>query len=41
MNKIIVVAGASGDLGGRIIKELINKDAEVRAVVVQPLTWRK
>jgi uncharacterized protein YbjT (DUF2867 family) len=33
MKKIIVVAGATGDLGGRIIKALLEKDTEVRAIV--------
>lgn len=33
MEKIIVVAGATGDLGGRIVKALLTKNAEVRAVV--------
>lgn len=31
--KIIVVAGGTGNLGGRIIKALIDKGAEVRALV--------
>ena len=33
MKKIILVAGATGNLGLRIVKALLNKDAEVRAVV--------
>ena len=33
MRKIIVVAGATGDLGGRIIKALLKKEASVRAIV--------
>ncbi len=33
MNKIIVVAGATGNLGGKIIDSLIRNNAEVRAVV--------
>ena len=33
MKKIIVVAGATGNLGGKIIKALVAKDAEVRAIV--------
>jgi nucleoside-diphosphate-sugar epimerase len=33
MKKIIVVAGATGDLGGRIVKALLKKGAEVRALV--------
>ena len=33
MNKLIVVAGATGDLGGRIVKALVHKGAEVRAIV--------
>jgi nucleoside-diphosphate-sugar epimerase len=33
MRKIIVVAGATGNLGGKIIKALLSKDAEVRAIV--------
>jgi len=31
--QIIVVAGGTGDLGGRIIKALLNKGAEVRVLV--------
>ncbi len=31
--KIIVVAGATGKLGGRIVQALLNKGAEVRALV--------
>ncbi len=33
MNKIIVVAGATGNLGERIVKTLLTKGAEVRALV--------
>jgi uncharacterized protein YbjT (DUF2867 family) len=33
MKKIIVVAGATGDLGGRIVKSLLKKGAEVHALV--------
>ncbi len=33
MNKIILVAGATGNLGLRIVKALVNKDAEVRVLV--------
>ena len=33
MRKIIVVAGATGNLGGKIIKALLAKDVEVRAIV--------
>ena len=33
MRKIIVVAGATGNLGGKIINALIAKDAEVRVIV--------
>ncbi len=33
MENTIVVAGATGDLGGRIIKALLSKNAEVRALV--------
>jgi nucleoside-diphosphate-sugar epimerase len=33
MKKIILVAGGTGNLGGRIINSLIDKGAEVRAVV--------
>jgi len=32
MKKIIVVAGATGDLGGRIVKALLKQGAEVRAI---------
>lgn len=31
--QIIVVAGGTGNLGGRIINALIDKGAEVRALV--------
>jgi len=33
MRKIIVVIGATGNLGGKIINALLAKDAEVRAIV--------
>jgi uncharacterized protein YbjT (DUF2867 family) len=33
MKKIIVIAGATGDLGGRIVKALLKKEVEVRALV--------
>jgi uncharacterized protein YbjT (DUF2867 family) len=33
MKKIIVVAGATGNLGGKIVKALLAKGAEVRAIV--------
>jgi nucleoside-diphosphate-sugar epimerase len=33
MNKTILVAGATGDLGKRICRELINRGAEVTAIV--------
>ncbi len=33
MRKIIVIAGATGNLGGRIVTELLAKDVEVRAIV--------
>ena len=33
MKKIIVIAGATGDLGGRIVKSLLEKGAGVRALV--------
>jgi nucleoside-diphosphate-sugar epimerase len=33
MRKIIVVAGATGSLGGKIVKALLAKDVEVRAIV--------
>ena len=33
MKKIIVIAGATGDLGGRIVKALLEKNAEVHALV--------
>lgn len=33
MNKIIVVAGATGNLGGKIVHALLAKGAEVRAIV--------
>lgn len=33
MKKIIVVAGATGSLGGKIVNELLSKDAEVKAIV--------
>lgn len=33
MRKIIVVAGATGNLGGKIVNALLAKDVEVRAIV--------
>ncbi|MBI3233996.1 MAG: NmrA family NAD(P)-binding protein [Bacteroidetes bacterium] len=33
MRKIIVIAGATGNLGGKIVKALLSKDVEVRAIV--------
>lgn len=33
MKKIIVVAGATGNLGGRIVRELLARNVEVRAIV--------
>jgi nucleoside-diphosphate-sugar epimerase len=33
MNKIIVVVGATGNLGGKIVDALLAKNAEVRAIV--------
>ena len=33
MNKVILVAGATGNLGNRISRELIKRGAEVRAIV--------
>jgi nucleoside-diphosphate-sugar epimerase len=33
MNHIILVAGATGDLGQRIVRELVRKNVEVRALV--------
>jgi nucleoside-diphosphate-sugar epimerase len=33
MRKIVVVAGATGNLGGKILKALLAKDVEVRAIV--------
>jgi uncharacterized protein YbjT (DUF2867 family) len=33
MNNIILVAGATGDLGGRIVRALVNRGSEVRAIV--------
>ena len=33
MKKIIVIAGATGDLGGRIAKALLKKNVDVRALV--------
>ena len=33
MKKIILVAGATGNLGLRIVKALVNKDAEIRVLV--------
>ena len=31
--KIIIVAGGTGNLGGRIVKALLNRGAEVRVLV--------
>jgi nucleoside-diphosphate-sugar epimerase len=33
MKKIIVIAGATGNLGGKIVDALLAKEAEVRAIV--------
>jgi uncharacterized protein YbjT (DUF2867 family) len=33
MRKIIVIAGATGNLGGKIVTALLAKGAEVRAIV--------
>jgi nucleoside-diphosphate-sugar epimerase len=33
MRKIIVVAGATGNLGGKIVKALLDQDVEIRAIV--------
>jgi uncharacterized protein YbjT (DUF2867 family) len=33
MKKIVLVAGGTGDLGGRVINLLLDKGAEVRVVV--------
>jgi len=33
MKSVILIAGGTGNLGGRIIRELKNSDTEVRAVV--------
>ncbi len=33
MGKIIVIAGATGNLGGKIVQALLAKEAEVRAIV--------
>ena len=33
MKKIIVIAGATGDLGGRIVKALLKKNVEVHALI--------
>jgi len=33
MKKIFVIAGATGNLGGKIVKSLLAKNAEVRAIV--------
>ena len=37
---IIIVAGGTGNLGGRIVKALLNKGAEVR-VLVRPSSDQK
>jgi uncharacterized protein YbjT (DUF2867 family) len=36
MKKIIVVVGASGNLGERIVGYLTNKEVEVRAIIREP-----
>jgi nucleoside-diphosphate-sugar epimerase len=41
MKKTILVAGATGNLGGRIIKSLLGRGAEVRAVVRENTTAEK
>ena len=33
MKKIIVIAGATGNLGGKIVNALLPKEAELRAIV--------
>jgi uncharacterized protein YbjT (DUF2867 family) len=33
MKQIIVIAGATGNLGGKIVNVLLAKDVEVRAMV--------
>ena len=33
MKKIIVIAGATGNLGGKIVKALLEKEVEIRAIV--------
>jgi uncharacterized protein YbjT (DUF2867 family) len=33
MRKVIVIAGATGNLGGKIVTALLAKGAEVRAIV--------
>lgn len=33
MSKVIVIAGATGNLGGKIVRTLLAKNAEVRAIV--------
>jgi nucleoside-diphosphate-sugar epimerase len=33
MRKIIVIAGATGNLGGKIVKALLEKEVEIRAIV--------
>lgn len=33
MSKIIIIAGATGNLGNKIVKVLLSKEAEVRAIV--------
>ena len=33
MKDFILVAGATGDLGGRIIKSLVSKGADVHALI--------
>lgn len=37
INKTIVLAGGIGNLGGRIIKALLNKQVEIRDVIINLL----
>lgn len=39
--KIIVVAGASGNLGNRIVKYLIESGAQVRVIVRPETNYKK
>ena len=41
MKKIIVIAGATGNLGGKIVNSLLTKGAEVRAIVRQETDPKK